>query len=584
MTSVAPQGHLANRARHSNDLQKATFVYNVGAGLGHSPERGLSYSMYTSGLECFLVAMTAMVSTLLLVPPIKRLARVAGAMDEPNERKVHTGIIPRMGGLAMFFGCLITFLIYLEGFENFRGIFLGMVIMVVVGILDDSIGLEPRFKLLGQVVAASAAMFMSDLNINFLGGVVGTHYSLGLLSGPLTIFWIVGITNAINLSDGLDGLAGGISLIAFTCFGFLAYQRADFETFTLCLVLVGSILGFLRYNNHPAEIFMGDTGSLFLGYCLGTLSIAGNFKSVTAMTLITPVLVLLVPIADTLWAIIRRVRQGRSPFSADKMHFHHKLLNKGMNQAQTVSVLYAVCVALAIAAVALANSSNFKFVLVPILAISLALFLGQITGLVDVAGMARGASSRLDSWLPSHIQPLFAKMSLRLVQLGVVLYVINFMLGLPLVPGNLLFAVGITTFLVLYLAMTMSRSKAAESFMFFSFFFLAAVIVLATHYLQQNQSHMLAGLRYLEPIGFCLLVVGLFGKIIVKKPSEIFLSTPLEFVIFLILVFIAVIPHEIRDQYYLVPNTLRTFFLFLALKIIAMSWSARSQPATIPVV
>lgn len=537
--------------------------------------------MPANGFYFFLVAMTAMVTTLLLVPSIKRLARVTGAMDEPNERKVHTSTIPRMGGLAMFFGCLLTFLIYLQGFEHFRGIFLGMVIMVVIGILDDSIGLAPRFKLLGQVVAASAAMFLSDVNIDFLGGVMGTHYNLGFLSGPLTLFWIVGITNAINLSDGLDGLAGGISLIAFTCFGFLAYQRADYESFTLCLVLTGSILGFLRYNTHPAEIFMGDTGSLFLGYCLGTLSIAGNFKSVTAMTLITPLLVLLVPIADTLWAIIRRVRQGRSPFSADKHHFHHKLLNKGMNQEQTVSVLYAISVALAITAVALANTSNFKFVLVPILAVSLVLFLAQVTGFADVSLWARRFSQRLEGWLPSHVQPLLTRAALTLIHLGVAHYLVSFMLGLPLVPLNVLIAAIAITGLVLYLVVSSTRahgatSQGATSFMFFSLFFLAAVVVMTTHYLQVNQSSMLSGLLSLEPIAFAFLALGLFGKLFVKRPTEIFLSQPLEFVIFLVLVFIAIIPAQIREQYHLVPYTLRTFLLFLAMKIIALNWNERS--------
>lgn len=534
--------------------------------------------MNDNGLNYFLICMTAMVTTLLLVPTFKKLAHVTGAIDEPNDRKVHTGRIPRMGGLAMFFGCLITFVIYLKGFEQYRGIFLGMVIMVIVGMLDDSMDLGPRYKLLGQLVAASAAMFLSDVNINFLGGVVDSHYNLGLFSAPLTLFWIVGVTNAINLSDGLDGLAGGISLIAFTCFGFLAYQRADIQSFTLCLVLIGSILGFLRYNMHPAEIFMGDSGSLFLGYCLATLSIAGNFKSVTALTLITPVLVLLVPIADTLWAIIRRVRQGRSPFSADKLHFHHKLLNRGMDQPQTVAALYTVSMALSIAAVILANSSSFKYVLAPILALSLGLFLAQIVGIADVASWAYRFSARLREWLPFHIQPFIARLSLRLIQVGVALYVLNFVLGLPLVPANILLAAGITSFLILYLAMS-TKSKAAESFMFFIFFFLAGVLVLATHYLQQNRGQMSHDLIYLESAAFLLLVLGLLGRFMVNKPTEIFLSTPLELVIFLVLVFMAIIPEEIRAQYHLVGITLRTFFLFLALKMVAMNWSGRKHHA-----
>ena len=153
-----------------------------------------------------------------------------------------------------------------------------MVIIVVVGLIDDTMGLQPRLKLLGQAVAALSAIMISDINIDFLGGVLGSQFDLGMLSVPLTLVWIVGITNAINLSDGLDGLASGISLIAFASFGFLAYQRNDMALFAVCLALIGSVLGFLKYNTHPAEIFMGDTGSLFPGVQLRHAFLGREFQ------------------------------------------------------------------------------------------------------------------------------------------------------------------------------------------------------------------------------------------------------------------------------------------------------------------
>lgn len=521
-----------------------------------------------------------MVATLLLVPPIKKLAHATGAIDEPNERKIHQGTVPRMGGLAMFFGCAVTFLIYLEGFEQFRGIFLGMVIIVIVGMVDDSIGLEPRFKLLGQIVAAFAAMALSGVNIDFLGGVLGSNLNLGFLSWPLTLLWIVGITNAINLSDGLDGLASGISLIAFSCFGWLAYQRQDMATFTLCLIMIGSILGFLRYNTHPAEVFMGDTGSLFLGYCLGTLSIAGNFKSLTAMTLITPVLVLLVPIADTLWAVIRRIREGRSPFSADKMHFHHKLLNSGMDHPQTVSLIYCISAALSIFAVALANSSKLKYLLVPLLVLGIGLFSSQVFGWLDIAKWTRRFSRKLERWFPFHTRTLLSKTSWRLVQAGAAIYAVTFALSLALAPLNVLFVAGTIVILVIYLAMTHQGQQNGQSYMIFSLFFLAAVIVLAINQIQHHQSDNLGRtLGFIEPVGFVLLGLGISGKIIFRKTKELFLSTPLEFFIFLVLVSIAIVPPEIRGEYDLALNTMRTFFLFLAFKIIALNANRKPDPA-----
>ena len=531
-------------------------------------------------MNFFLLFITSMIATLLLVPPIKKLAQATGVIDEPCERKVHTERVPRMVGLAMFFGSMVTFLIYLQGFEQYRGIFLGMVIVVIVGIVDDSLGLEPRLKFFGQVVAALAAMTMSDVNIDFLGGVLGSTYHLGFLSWPLTILWIVGITNAINLSDGLDGLASGISLIAFMSFGILAYQRGDMAIVTLCLVLIGSILGFLRYNTHPAEVFMGDTGSLFLGYCLGTFSIAGNFKSVTALTLITPVLVLLVPIADTLWAIIRRIREGRSPFSADKMHFHHKLLNTGMDHSQTVSVIYGISVALSICAVGLGNTSGFKFLLIPLMFLGVLLFFLQVLGVLDLTRVSGRISVVFDRLFPFHSRTFLTKISYRMIQLATALYLICFIAGLSLASISIIFVA--STVIVLVFFLTIGRSKNGQSYMIFSFFFLAAAMVLVIDQFPHYKHHPLGmALNFIEPIAFVLLALGISGKIIFRKSAELFLSTPLEFFIFLVLVSIALVPVEIRGEYNLVQNTLRTFFLFLAFKVMVLNYKSKEKEGDI---
>jgi UDP-GlcNAc:undecaprenyl-phosphate GlcNAc-1-phosphate transferase len=421
-------------------------------------------------------------------------------------------------------------------------------------------------------------MALSGVNIDFLGGVLGSNFSLGFLSWPLTIIWIVGITNAINLSDGLDGLAGGISLIAFTCFGILAYQRGDQEIFILCLILVASILGFLRYNSHPAEIFMGDTGSLFLGYCLGTLSIAGNFKSVTVLTLITPVLILLVPIADTAWAIIRRIREGRSPFSADKMHFHHKLLDTGISHSQTVTVIYGICFALSLTAVALANNSAFKYLLIPLVIAGIVLFLMHVTGMVNVAKWSQEFSNVLDRFFSFQARTFLTRLSLRLIQAGMAIYLFTFMMGIMKAPTNLIIVAGTVIALVFFLGM--SKSKSGHNYMIFSFFFLAAVMVIVIDSLPVVPSDAIVNnLMLLEPAGFILLAIGVFGKIIFKKRVDLFLSMPLEFFIFLVLVSIALVPQEVRIEFNLVQNVLRTFLLFLGMKAIALNYAGRESGA-----
>ncbi|CAM2066854.1 Undecaprenyl/decaprenyl-phosphate alpha-N-acetylglucosaminyl 1-phosphate transferase [Sulfidibacter corallicola] len=533
-------------------------------------------------MNYFLLFITSLVTTLLLVPPIKKLAHVTGAIDEPCERKVHSGLVPRMGGLAIFFGFILTYFVYLNQSQEYRGILIGMVVVVLIGIIDDSIGLEPKLKLLGQVVAAMAAMVMSGVNINVLGGVLGSNFDLGMLSWPLTLLWIVGITNAINLSDGLDGLAGGISLIAFSSFGFLAYYREDYFVFSLCLVLAGCILGFLKYNTHPAEIFMGDTGSLFLGYSLGTLSIAGNFKSLTTITLITPVLVLLIPIADTLWAIIRRLYEGRSPFSADKKHFHHTLLKTGMNHSQTVSVIYGLSTALSACAVALALSSKLRYLLLPMVLMGVIALFAQVSGAVNFSHLTTRLFNKLDHWFSFESQSFLSKASLRMLLIGTTIYSICFLVSLPLVPTNLLFIASTTVVLLLFLAAT--GGENGRSYMLFSLFFLAAAIALViSHTIEADRRLLGVNMATLETIAFWFMVTGVFGKIIFKKTPEIVLSTPLEFFVFLVLISIAIVPEEFRSQYNLVHHTLRTFFLFLSFKIIALT-SFRKEHSTASVI
>lgn len=539
------------------------------------------------GLDYFVIFMTAMVTTLLLVRPIKKLAISIGAVDLPNERKIHAGIVPRLGGLAIFFGCAVAFLIYLDGYETYRGIFLGMMLMVLMGVVDDCVGLTARPKFLVQFAAAAAAMLLSDVNIASLGGVLGSQLRLGWLSWPLTLLWIVGITNAINLSDGIDGLAGGISLIAFTCFGVLAFQRGDHHTFTLCLILTGSILGFLRYNSHPAEVFMGDTGSLFLGYCLAVLSITGNFKSVTSLTLFTPLLVLLLPIADTCWAVIRRVREGRSPFTPDRKHFHHRLLARGMDQSQTVSFIYAMSVVLSVLAVILANSPRFVYLLVPVLAMALALFFGQVFGLLDVVRWSRRLAVAFYRRWPLHTRAPLNRFATRLIQLGALVYLSAFLLGMATVPPNVL---GMTLgTIALITCLAFARSPNGQNYLIFCLFFLAAVISLvANHYLYFDHAWR-AVPALTEPLGFALITLGVLGKIIFKQKRELFLATPLEFFIFMVLVILPMIPLEMRGHYDITHLTVRIFFLFLGLKAMVLStyWqssrghaAARSEAST----
>nr|WP_285852342.1 MraY family glycosyltransferase [Robertmurraya korlensis] len=294
---------------------------------------------------CFFAAI-------LLTPVVKKLAFIIGATDQPNQRKVHQKIMPRLGGLAIYISFLIGVFIlqpndtYLISVLNLDGsihlpILIGSLIIILTGAFDDVKEISPRIKLLGQIAAALVVVVVGDLRVEFINLPFGGQLDFGYFSIPITMVWIIGITNAINLIDGLDGLAAGVSTIALFTIAGMAYTMGNPYVMIMALILAVSTLGFLLYNFHPAKIFMGDTGALFLGYMIAVLSLLG-FKGVTFVSLIIPVIILGVPISDTLFAIVRRL-VNKQPLSApDKSHLHHCLLRLGYSHRQTVVLIYAM--------------------------------------------------------------------------------------------------------------------------------------------------------------------------------------------------------------------------------------------------
>ncbi|MBY0146332.1 glycosyltransferase family 4 protein [Neobacillus niacini] len=289
----------------------------------------------------FYTLIVCFITSLLITPLIKKLAVSIGATDKPNQRKVHQFTMPRLGGLAIFISFIIGMLILKPLNPAFIPIIIGSSIIVITGICDDLFELSAKYKLIGQLAAAFIVVFLGDLQVLFINLPFGGHLEFGYLSIPFTILWIVGITNAINLIDGLDGLAAGVSSIALiTISGMALIQGNLFVVAVGTIVLMGT-LGFLYYNFHPASIFMGDTGALFLGFVISVLSLLG-YKNVTFISFIIPVIILGVPISDTFFAIMRRII-NKQPLSApDKSHLHHCLLRLGYSHRQTVLLIYAM--------------------------------------------------------------------------------------------------------------------------------------------------------------------------------------------------------------------------------------------------
>jgi|LGOV01.1.fsa_nt_gb UDP-GlcNAc:undecaprenyl-phosphate GlcNAc-1-phosphate transferase len=298
--------------------------------------------------------LVAFVMCFILTPISMKIARRINAIDLPKgERKIHTKPIPRLGGIAIFLATLATMFYYSNySFNIILGISLGAIVIVITGILDDIYDLPAKIKLLMQIVAAVIVVSFGiriEIFTNYFASA--GYINLGILSIPLTIFWIVGITNTVNLIDGLDGLAAGIAMIASFTLAYIALLNNRVETATLLVILAGSSLGFLPYNFNPAKVFMGDSGSLFLGYFLSVVSILGAVKGAAAITYFLPVLALGLPIFDTSYAILRRMVNKRPIMEADKGHLHHKLLDIGFDHKRAVLVLYSISILLGITAV-----------------------------------------------------------------------------------------------------------------------------------------------------------------------------------------------------------------------------------------
>ncbi|MBE6030304.1 MAG: undecaprenyl/decaprenyl-phosphate alpha-N-acetylglucosaminyl 1-phosphate transferase [Clostridiales bacterium] len=320
--------------------------------------------------------LTAFILAFACTPLAIKIAPKIGAIDIPKDnRRMHTKAMPRFGGMAIFIGVMasivlttyVIFPMFCEAFlvkypqaelipqpvEKMTGVIAGGILIYIVGVIDDLKSMPAKVKFLAQILCGTVA-YAFGVRINFvaaLGFADGHIFFAGIVSYIITVIWIVGITNTVNLIDGLDGLSAGLSAIASLCLAYTAYIHGSYLTSFAMLALAGGALGFLPYNFHPAKIFMGDGGSLFLGFMLATNSIVGPVKSATVMALIGPVLVLGVPIFDTAFAILRRLINKRPIMEADKGHLHHRLMQAGLGQRRSVLTLYGIGGVMGVAAV-----------------------------------------------------------------------------------------------------------------------------------------------------------------------------------------------------------------------------------------
>lgn len=314
-----------------------------------------------------LALVVALVVSFLTTPVVKTFAYKVGAIDVPKDaRRMHKVPIPRLGGLAIFIGFMVSILLFVRITPEMQSILLGAVIIVVLGVVDDIMALPAMLKFVVQIVAASipathGVQILAFSNPNIFSD--NLYWVLGWLSIPFTVIWIVAITNAVNLIDGLDGLANGVSAISATTILVIALVGGQGQVAIVLAALVGACIGFMPYNMNPAKMFMGDTGATFLGFILATMSIQGLFKYYAVISFVVPFLILGLPIFDTAFAFIRRIAHGQSPMHADRSHIHHRLIDMGLSQKQAVATLYVISAILGLSAVVLTTGGEQKAML-----------------------------------------------------------------------------------------------------------------------------------------------------------------------------------------------------------------------------
>jgi len=303
-------------------------------------------------LDVIWGALVALVLVILLTPAVGGMARRLGVVDLPGGRRINVLPVPRLGGLALFLGFLVPALAFLHTGRENRGLILGAAVAVTVGIIDDFRGLPWFAKLGGQIAAAAVPTGFGVWVDRFTLPFIGIHTLPEAAGIPLTIVWIVAIMNMVNFLDGMDGLAAGVAAISGLTFSVIALSLGKVDAAVLSAIVFGACLGFLRHNFYPARIIMGDSGALLLGYVLATVAVQGLLKTAAVAALFFPLLVLAVPIVDTTFVVLRRLRHGQKVFEGDQAHLHHRFLRRGFSQRRAALTIWGWCMSLAAAAFA----------------------------------------------------------------------------------------------------------------------------------------------------------------------------------------------------------------------------------------
>jgi UDP-GlcNAc:undecaprenyl-phosphate/decaprenyl-phosphate GlcNAc-1-phosphate transferase len=488
--------------------------------------------------------LLALFVTISLVPFFTKIAEKMKVFDVPDERKVHTAPIPRVGGLAIAIGAFIAMFLWKDESGFLKAYIIGSAVIVFFGIIDDVKGLNYKTKFSCQILAALIIVLYGGLKVTHLGTLLPDNMQVPeWIAIPFTIVLIVGVTNAVNLADGLDGLAGGICLLSFCCIGYLSYLVENTTVTLLSLALIGAIFGFLRFNTYPASLFMGDTGSQFLGFSLVTTSLAltqGN----TALSPILPLIIFGFPVLDTMTVMLYRLSEGRSPFLPDKKHFHHRLMGLGLFHTEAVFTIYLI------QAVFVVSAFVFRFYSEWSLLIGYGLFSIIIVGSFIIAARTHFTLKRynlIDKAIKGRLKILkekgfFIMIFFRIVEYGVPLLMVATCFLPRTIP--VFFATFSAIFIMLIIIIWFVKKNWLRAVLTLTLYLMVPLIV----YLSTTSTRLPERLDYIEEIynyAFVFLVFFVILTLKFTRRRRGFKVTPMDFLI----LFIALVAPYIAGTY-----------------------------------
>jgi UDP-GlcNAc:undecaprenyl-phosphate GlcNAc-1-phosphate transferase len=485
---------------------------------------------------------TALVLSMAIIPLMIRLAPRLGMLDHPDSRKVHALPIPRVGGAGIVTGTLVPLLLWAPLDTGTRAYIFGSLTLLVFGVWDDSRNLNPYLKFVGQIIAASAIVFYADIyiaSLPFMDMELLPEY----VAKPFTVFAIVGMINALNVSDGLDGLAGGLSILSLSCIAYMAYLAEGFGVITIVVATLGGVLGFLRYNTHPARVFMGDTGSQFLGFTLAFLAILFTQKINPAVSPSLALLFLGLPIIDILAVIVQRVHYGISPLAATKHHLHHRLLEFGFDHYEAVVMIYVIQALFVASAVPFSYESDWLI---------MSLYLG-VSGLIYLALYVairrhwRAHQTHAVSWLTKTINAvkqhkLFIMIPTRFVAFSIPIFFVATSLMAVYVPRD--FSL-ISVFLLVIMLIFILGQASSNSIVVQVINYVTAAFVV---YLETKYFNVLPVSMELVDLTYFVSLAVAVGMAVRYSGQGEFRTTPTDYLMVFIVLFVGFWLHNLPEK------------------------------------